>query len=108
MMHPLPIVLIVIAVAGMAQGLMTAIRRNRFRSPPCGREALLIGVSQCTGSFALLWLAVWQTLPALVFLVVTLVFRILLAHERKEERNSNIILERAFRKAASGSRKPSG
>ncbi|MFC1499169.1 hypothetical protein ACFLS1_11975 [Verrucomicrobiota bacterium] len=83
MMSPLPIVLIIVALGGFAQGTITAIRRNRFTSPPSGRQALLIGFSQCTGSLALLCLALWQLVPTLLFLVLTLILRIALARQKK-------------------------
>jgi len=89
MMTPLPLILMIIAFWGVAQGAVTAIRRNRYSSPPRGREVLLIGLSQCTGSLAILCLAVWRAVPALIFLILTLVLRVLLGRERNKERHSN-------------------
>ena len=82
-MHPLPIVLMIVALGGIVQGSITVIRRNRFTTPPSGRQALLIGFSQCTGSLAMLCIIVWQLVPALLFLMLTLILRIALARQKK-------------------------
>jgi len=85
MMWPLPIVLMIVALGGLVQGSITVIRRNRFATPPSGRQALLIGFSQCAGSLALLCLALWQLIPTLLCLVLTLILRIVLVRQKASD-----------------------